>query len=34
VRNTERHLTDFQNMLRDDLGFALEWPEYARITPR
>jgi hypothetical protein len=34
VRNTPQVLEDFQNLLRDDLGFVLEWPEYARITPR
>jgi hypothetical protein len=34
VRNTEVHLSDFQNMLIDTLGFVLEWPEYARRTPR
>jgi hypothetical protein len=34
VRNTENHLTDFQRLLRDDLDFALQWPDFARITPR
>jgi len=34
VRNTPAHLEDFQNLLREKLGFVLEWPEYARITPR
>jgi hypothetical protein len=34
VRNTPSHLADFQQMLTDTLGFVLEWPEYARITPR
>jgi hypothetical protein len=34
VRNTEGHLADFQTLLVDKLGFVLEWPEYARITPR
>lgn len=34
VRNDETHLADFQNVLANDLGFVLEWPEYARITPR
>ncbi len=34
VRNTESHLSDFQALLADDLDFALEWPEFARITPR
>ena len=34
VRNTEQHLVDFQQMLVDTLGFVLEWPEYARRTPR
>lgn len=27
-------LADFQAMLRNRLGFVLEWPEYARVTPR
>jgi FAD-dependent oxidoreductase family protein len=31
VRNTASHLTEFQRMLHGDLGFALEWPEYARV---
>ena len=34
VRNTEGQLADFQTLLMDKLGFVLEWPEYARITPR
>jgi len=34
VRNTARHLADFQQLLGDQLGFVLEWPEYARYTPR
>ncbi len=34
VRNTQAHLEDFQNLLVDKLGFVLEWPNYARITPR
>jgi hypothetical protein len=34
VRNTAEHLGDFQDLLIDKLGFVLEWPEYARITPR
>ncbi|MBZ0292817.1 MAG: FAD-dependent oxidoreductase [Anaerolineae bacterium] len=34
VRNTEAHLRDFQTMLAEKLGFVLEWPNYARITPR
>jgi len=34
VRSTPRHLSDFQDMLINTLGFVLEWPEYARITPR
>lgn len=34
VRNNESHLRDFQSMLKDTLGFVLEWPEYARITVR
>ncbi len=34
VRNTDSHLQDFQTMLADKLGFVLEWPNYARITPR
>jgi len=34
IRNTEKHLQDFQTMLTNILGFVLEWPEYARITPR
>jgi len=34
VRNEQQHLTDFQDLLVDKLGFVLEWPEYARITIR
>jgi hypothetical protein len=34
LRNTQQHLNDFQQMLVDTLGFTLEWPEYARRTPR
>ncbi len=34
VRNEEKHLRDFQDVLVETLGFVLEWPEYARITPR
>ncbi|HXF62672.1 MAG TPA: FAD-dependent oxidoreductase [Caldilineaceae bacterium] len=34
LRNQEPHLRDFQRMLVNTLGFALEWPEYARRTPR
>lgn len=34
VRNDETHLQAFQKMLVNTLGFVLEWPEYARITPR
>ncbi|MEZ4863779.1 MAG: FAD-dependent oxidoreductase [Caldilineaceae bacterium] len=34
VRNTATHLADFQTLLVEQLGFVLEWPEYARITPR
>lgn len=34
VRNTQRHLEDFQAVLTDTLGFVLSWPEYARITVR
>jgi hypothetical protein len=34
VRNTESHLIDFQTLLRRDLDFVLEWPEFARITSR
>ncbi len=34
VRNDPAHLADFQNLLADQLGFKLEWPNYARITPR
>ena len=32
VRNTDAHLTEFQRILRSELGFAMEWPESARIT--
>ncbi|NLF76446.1 MAG: FAD-dependent oxidoreductase [Chloroflexi bacterium] len=32
VRNTARHLNDFQDLLATKLGFVLEWPHYARIT--
>ncbi len=28
------HTREFQNMLVNNLGFELAWPEYARITPR
>ncbi len=34
IRNDATLLADFQSMLRDDLGFVLEWPEYARLIPR
>lgn len=34
IRHDPDHLADFQSMLVDRLGFVLEWPEYARITPR
>ena len=34
VRNSDRHLRDFQDLLAERLGIALEWPEHARITPR
>ncbi len=34
IRNDAKHLADFQDMLVEKLGFKLEWPEYARITPR
>jgi len=34
VRNTAQHLTAFQTLLTDTLGFVLEWPVYARVTPR
>ena len=34
IRADAARLHDFQTMLRDRLGFVLEWPEYARITPR
>jgi hypothetical protein len=34
VRNTPYHLADFQNLLVDQLGFVLQWPHYAAITPR
>ena len=34
VRNTEAHLCDFQSVLKNQLGFVLEWPRYAQITVR
>lgn len=34
VYRSESLRTDFQEMLITSLGFVLEWPEYARITPR
>ena len=34
VRGDAALLNDFQSLLRDKLGFILEWPEYARLTPR
>jgi hypothetical protein len=34
VRNTPEHLADFQRLLVEKLGFVLQWPEYAAITPR
>ncbi len=34
VRNTTRHLAEFQALLSDRLGFVLEWPEALRLTPR
>jgi len=34
VRTEQQHMADFQDMLVRVLGFVLEWPEYALITPR
>lgn len=34
VRNSPEKLGDFQRLLVDDLGFVLQWPQYAAITPR
>ncbi len=34
VRNAPERLEDFQRLLRDRLGFVLEWPEAQRLTPR
>ena len=34
VRGSADLLEDFQRILTDRLGFELEWPEYARVTPR
>ena len=34
VRAREAVLSNFQKQLTDHLGFVLEWPKYARITPR
>ncbi|MCU0464770.1 MAG: FAD-dependent oxidoreductase [Anaerolineae bacterium] len=34
VRNTANHLSDFQTLLSDQLGFVLAWPEHLRLTPR
>jgi len=32
VRNTAGHLSDFQRLLANKLGFVLAWPDYARVT--
>ncbi len=34
VRNTLDRLQEFQRLLVEKLGFVLQWPEYAAITPR
>ncbi|HAJ37707.1 MAG TPA: FAD-dependent oxidoreductase [Chloroflexi bacterium] len=34
VRNSPRHLADFQRVLQDQLGFTLTWPDYAATLPR
>jgi hypothetical protein len=34
VRNTATHLTDFQRVLTDTLGFVLAWPSWARGVAR
>ena len=34
VRNTAERLADFQRLLVERLGFVLQWPQYAAITPR
>lgn len=34
ARNTPRHLTAFQALLSERLGFVLDWPEALRLTPR
>jgi hypothetical protein len=33
VHSTEKHLSDFQHLLTHKLGFVLEWPKHAQITP-
>jgi len=34
VRNMQQHLTDFQHLLQNKLGFQLAWPQEIRIIPR
>jgi hypothetical protein len=34
VREDAAALADYQRLIRDSLGFVLEWPRYARITAR
>jgi hypothetical protein len=34
VRNTPARLAEFQQLLAERLGFVLQWPQYAAITPR
>lgn len=34
VRKNRNHLTDFQTLLTEKLGFVLEWPDKLRLTPR
>ena len=34
IRNNKNHLQDFQAMLRNKLGFVLDWAEYARYVAR
>jgi hypothetical protein len=34
IHETPTLLAEFQQLLVDKLGFVLNWPEYARVTPR
>jgi len=34
IREDTTHLQDFQNLITNQLGFDLQWPEELRLTPR